>query len=108
VPLPATSTVIQSREATLSARLPQPNPIRKIGVGQPHERGKVRLYTLGDRGGMAAQDRLTLRAGIKEPGVERVKSIRDGQRRHEVAPDITDQPPTLPLSLPLPGLRTGR
>ena len=42
---------------------------------------------------MAAQDRLAPPgAGIQEPGVQGVKTIRDRQRRHEVAPDKTDQP----------------
>jgi hypothetical protein len=41
-----------------------------------------------------------LGAGIKEPGVECVKALRDGQRLHEVAPDITDQPLHLALIVP--------
>jgi hypothetical protein len=41
---------------------------------------------------MATQDRLTTSgAGMQKPRVQGVKAVSDGQRRHEVAPDIADQ-----------------
>ena len=69
---------------------------------QRHERGDVRLHALGDRRGVAAQDRLTpFDAGVEKARVERVKTLRDRQRRHEVAPDIADQPFHLALVVSL-------
>ena len=69
---------------------------------QRHERGYVRLHALANRRRLAAQDRLTpLDAGVEEPRVERVETVRDGQRRHEVAPDISDQPLDLALVVAL-------
>src|SRR5208337_2750887 len=38
---------------------------------------------------------------IEKPGVERLEAIGDGQRRHEVAPDKTDQPLHLALVVAL-------
>jgi len=41
---------------------------------------------------MPAQNRLTTSgAGMQEPGIQGVKAVGDRQRRHEVAPDVSDQ-----------------
>ena len=58
----------------------------------------LRLHPLRDRRGVAAQHRRPpLDAGVEEAGVERGKTLRDRQRRHEIAPGVTDQPLHLAL-----------
>src|SRR5450631_4831152 len=69
---------------------------------QRHERGYVSLHALADRCRLAAQDRLTpLHTGVQEPRIERVETLRDRQRRHEVAPDISHQALDLALVIAL-------
>ena len=50
------------------------------------------LHPFANRCRLAAQDCLSpLHACVEEPCVERVETVRDGQRCHEVAPDKSDK-----------------
>jgi hypothetical protein len=50
-----------------------------------------------------AQDRLTPFRQASGTRIERLIALRDGKGRHEVAPDITDQPLHLALVVALAG-----
>ena len=64
-----------------------------IGVRrQGHERAKVSLHALSDCICVAAQHRLAaLDTGITESCIERIKTFRNRQRRHEAASEVTHQ-----------------